>query len=252
MLDHALAGLAGSLASFMCVWPSEVIKYHLQQRHTSVLGVTREILNKNGIRGLYAGFAPACMSVVSKNTLSFTLYRKVSESVPVPFSGIITGAVSSVLTTPMMNMTLRQVNHPGVNPLRYFYGNPMRLYTGLSTNFIVDSIRVVVRFGVYDKIHTQLLQYKCGFLAGGIANVCVCFVNNPMDVAMTRMQSNYAENITLRNAIRSIYAERGIRGLYAGAGVRAVRSIPGGIVMFGAYEYALKYIRILKNEHIIN
>lgn len=242
MTDHAIAGFVGSFASFACVWPSEVIKYHLQQRPCRVPDVLRQV----GLRGLYTGFAPAGLSVVSKNTLSFTLYRKVSETVPVPFSGVVTGAVSSIVTTPLSNMTLRMVNNPGhtrSNCMRYFYDHPLRLYTGTTANFTVDTSRIVVRFGVYDYIHATLSQYNCGVLAGGIANVCVCLVNNPIDVAMTRMQSNYTSTSSISATIQSVYTERGIKGLYAGVGIRSLRSIPGGIIMFGAYEFTMSALK---------
>lgn len=242
--NYAAAGFIGSLSSFVCVWPTEVLKYHFQMAKDPRSLRVMDIVRQNGLRGMYHGFVPAGMNIVSKETFTFLCYRSVSDILPAGMSGIVTGVASTVVTTPFLNMSLRKINYPGSSPLPFFVRHPLKLYSGVTTNFFKDTSRILVRFGVYDytKEHLQSgLGVFASPVSGGLSNALVALVNNPIDVVMTRLQTNYAHETPERagSIVKRLYNVHGIRGFYTGAGIRILRSVPGGMIMFGMYEMTL-------------
>lgn len=249
MSEHAIAGFVGSLSSFVCVWPTEVLKYHFQMSKDPRRLRVIDVIRQNGIRGMYHGFLPAGMSIVSKETFTFMCYRHVSESLPPWASGLVTGMMSTIITTPFLNMSLYKINFPQSSNVAYFQKNPLKLYSGMTTNYLKDTSRILVRFGVYDYTKGRL-QESLGALAspvaGGLSNALVAIVNNPIDTVMTRIQSSYLCPISAVSAAKSVYSQFGIRGFYTGAGIRVLRSVPGGMIMFGMYELTLSGLSSLK------
>lgn len=243
MTEYALAGFMGSLSSFVCVWPTEVLKYHFQMAHDPKSLRVIDVLRQKGLRGMYHGFIPAGMNIVSKETMTFLCYRSVSDFLPAWGSGLVTGLLSTMVTTPFLNLSLRKINHPAESTYTYFISNLNKLYSGASMNFLKDTSRILVRFGVYD--HTKKrLDHPLGMIsapvAGGISNALVAIVNNPIDTVMTRIQANYKTPEPLLTTVSEIYKKR---GFYTGAGIRVIRSVPGGMIMFGMYELTLYLFR---------
>ena len=64
------AGLAAGFIESLFITPFELIKTNLQTTNNKyITHIIKDITNKNGIKGLYRGFLPTCLPLVSKNTM---------------------------------------------------------------------------------------------------------------------------------------------------------------------------------------
>lgn len=62
--------------------------------------------------------------------------------------------------------------------------------------------------------------------AGAATGLVVATATHPVDTIKTRMQADYKRTTikTMRDAVRTIYAERGFAGFFSGVAPRAVRA----------------------------
>lgn len=112
-LAHLTAGICGGATSSLIRVPTEVVKQRMQTgQFGSALAAFRQIVAKEGIRGLYAGFGSFLLRDLPFDAFQFCLYeqlkigygKKLGREVNDPeaaFIGAISGAVTGAFTTPL-------------------------------------------------------------------------------------------------------------------------------------------------------
>lgn len=72
------------------------------------------------------------------------------------------------------------------------------------------------------------------FLMGATAGVVTVYATQPFDVVKTRSQS--ASGATIREAVRSVWADYGPKGFWKGSSMRLGRLLLSGGIVFTVYE----------------
>lgn len=231
-----IAGTVGGIAGIVVGQPLDTVKTRLQtpnigQHYQSTFHALITIIKQEDYRGLYKGVASPLASCALLNGLIFASYGWFlnmqldhSEQTPtlpqVMLAGVATGLVTSLITTPVDLVKIRQQNELLSNPSvtiitsQLFKQHGIRgLYRGLTATMIRDT-----GFGAYFGSYEACCRFftpvandsspasKPGptwwglLLAGGVAGIIGWAATFPMDVVKTRVQSTDWTPGTLSNA----------------------------------------------------
>lgn len=242
-------GFLGAIASMIVVWPTEVIKYHKQLSLNSY----PEIMRKLWPRGYYTGFIPNAISVIPSNALPAILMdhanHKIIKFIKNPTltsltSSLVITSITSAITLPLANISLRRVVYPDASSMAYFYKHPWDLCAGASAYYIKNMTRIGVKMACYDIIRRNMYfthDWRDAALSGGIATSISAIASNPIDVVLTRQQTSYGRNISFAGVLTE-YMKRNPSKLFDGVLIRTARGIPGGMALFGVMEYTKRAI----------
>lgn len=261
-----VASSLGALISFWCVWPTEVLKYHKQRSNESYMTAFKRLY----FRGLYKGVGIASLGIVPRNAIPLTLKPYVnafSDKNVVLFKPIFNGSVLALPTTicslPQINLSLRKVMFPQESSHKYFIENPKMLYSGFLGYYAKDFLRLCSLYFFYDKTREYLektiqtdSRLVSSVISGGTSMFISNYFTNPVDVAITRVQTDYSNktyNKSVFNALLFDFRKSRveptsgyinpkntldcIKILYRGVTIRSLRGIPGGMIMFGTCDY---------------
>lgn len=295
--ESLIAGAGAGLVSSIVTCPLDVVKTKLQaqgispagtsasRRVEGVSGTVRQILQHEGIRGLYRGLAPTIYGYLPTWAIYFTVYDRVkaelslrrngSQKAQDPVTHVIAamagGASGTIVTNPLWVIKTRfmtQSLEPGRHPYRHTIDAVRQIYRneGLSAFYkgLVPSLfgiaHVAVQFPLYERFKSwygsdpddlassQILLCSAGSKA--IASV----TTYPHEVVRTRLQiqrnggaaaGGPSANRNLLGIIRDIAAERGFRGFYRGLTVNLFRTVPASALTILTYELLMRNLHKL-------
>ncbi len=125
-------------------------------------------------------------------------------------------------------------------------------YKGVGSPLAGISFMCACKFFYYGQIRAYLagksdpkpedLTVKQYFIAGALTGFLNSFIDSPVDLFKSKMQSqiNNKQGQGYRNVIHcatDIWNKYGIRGVYQGLGITFFRDIGGNCFYFGVYEY---------------
>jgi len=259
-------GVAGGF-SLTSIYPSEYLKVQKQfsNQTKNYPQLIKYTYQNNGILGFYKGMMPLMVGMIPRAMIQFSgfeyfsyHYKKhiTNKEVCSLMSGMSSGVISAILVTcPIDNLKVWSIHnikdkHSFFNNNRIFINQVgfKGHYNGLSNMILKESLSAGFRFMFYDVFMRNYLKYNNrsietktafdGALIGGVAATCSSFINNPIDVVQTRLQSNYDKKYNgFFDCYRKIRKEEGYKGFYKGCGLRLLRTMPGMMVYFGIYEY---------------
>ena len=244
-----IAGAIAGFCSVTSIYPSEYMRIKLQHDiNANYKQIIISTYKNYGITGFYRGW----ISSVARNSvdisLRFGLYKNINSYTDNRvISGVLTGIATPLLTLPLINITNRgvvtqlandSVRYSLKDDILYMRRNPVFLYKGLQLTIAKSILSALGLFTAYDYLKDH---YSTAY-AAPIAGVLNCSLNNPMDVIITKKQTNYNNDMTYKDIVRSIYRERGILGFYRGFLIRSVRPIIGRTVMFYSYEFCIRHL----------
>ncbi len=235
--NSILSGICASVASQTAIWPSEVLKMNLQKYpHNSHIAIIKDILKRDGIMGFSRGFAAAACSNVPQACVRFTIYKELeAKGYGYLECTVPTIAINTFLCTPFVNMAMSRMIQGGtkINTLQ-------GAYRGWRTLLLKNSIKTGTQFNVYRWLREQTYEYlqDSYIIRGGIATSASSLINNPVDVVLTHIQTDYKNKYkgSIKSATADLYSKHGIGCFLKGAGIRTARAFPGGAVFFYIFE----------------
>lgn len=260
---HTVVAGAGAGAIDCCfTMPMDTLSTQMQlNNYRSPIECTRAIVKVNGIHGLYAGFWPFCVQSAAKTAVRFYVYESLALAVDccgidrtanpgfwMLTCGMGSGIVESLaLTAPtdrvkvMRQAASTQYGAKSVTAVSLVREHGVRtLYRGALATTLRQSSSVAVRFFCFGKFRTWLCsafgydQKRApawvSFLAGGIGGAVSVALNNPIDIAKSKIQAGMHSSII--GSIRDTIENRGILGLTAGLSARLPRLFLSQAIQF--------------------
>lgn len=249
---NVFASAVAGLASFITIYPSEVIKNNyqfLKNKNQTYSSIIKNIYKTNGVTGFYRGMLPPlCLHsprVATALSLNEYFKRYISTT---PYSGYITGAMSGAVSgmfiaTPGENIKVYSIhkNIPAIKSAKEMWKTVgvSAFKKGMSAIALKETFTYSGRLGTTEYFNkllqpTNTLQVS---LIGGIASAFITVIGTPFDVLVVRIQSDYTKKYkNIFNCAYIIIKEEGIQSLFRGALIRTVRTFFGMFVMFGIYD----------------
>lgn len=260
---HTVVAGAGAGAIDCCVtMPMDTMSTQMQLHHyRSPIECTRVIIQANGVAGLYAGFWPFCLQSAAKTAVRFYVYESLAAAVDccgidrtanpgfwMLTCGMGSGIVESLaLTAPTDRVkVMRQAasarqgaDHVTALSLVREHG-VSTLYRGALATTLRQSSSVAVRFfcfGEFKAIICRACDYDqkrppawVSFIAGGIGGAVSVALNNPIDIAKSKIQAGF--HCSIVECIRDTVRQRGLFGLTAGLSARLPRLFLSQAIQF--------------------
>eukprot|EP00048_Salpingoeca_helianthica_P015371 m.226443 g.226443 ORF g.226443 m.226443 type:complete len:304 (-) comp16944_c0_seq1:23-934(-) len=271
-----IAGGVGGMSLVLVGHPLDTIKVRVQTatgETPSLMATARNIIAKDGFRGLYKGMSAPLYGVTPMYSLCFLGYgvgKKIFcdddafKELKLVQIGLA-GAFSAIFTTPILAPGERlkcvlQVQGASGNAPKY--SGPMDLAKalykqgglasvnrGFCATLARDGAASFAYFSVYEYLKVKLTpagekspSVGGTLLAGGLAGWANWMFCLPFDTLKTRLQ--VAPDGTYPHGIRSVFAELmrkdGFFALYRGFGPVMVRAFPANAACFVGYEFAIR------------
>ena len=246
----------GSAGAIDCciTMPMDTLSTQMQLRKFSSPFATAEaIIAAKGVSGLYAGFVPFLIQSSAKSSVRFFSFellanavdhwlpgqRKANPGFWALSCGLGAGAVEALaLTAPTDRVKVlsqamsAQKGGVPISAVELVRQQGLAgLYTGALATALRQSSSVAVRFFCFGVIKSQACAALghdekqapvwVSFIAGGTGGAVSVCLNNPIDVAKSKIQAGISPGIVA--AIRETVRERGLIGLTSGLSVRVPR-----------------------------
>lgn len=247
--------------------PLDTVKVHLQTqdsrnpRYKGSVDCIRQLMVKEGFRGLYRGISSPLAGVAGINAVVFGIYGNTQRRFPDPdaltthfLAGAAAGFFQSVLVSPMELAKLRvQVSSESIGPMqciRNIYRNEGTV--GIFRGMNITVLREVPAFASYFLTYEYLTRASEGghvttskmLLAGGLAGVVSWTFTYPIDVIKSRVQFDgmsgkprYAGAI---DCLRKSVAFEGHGFLYRGLAPALVRAFPVNAAVFTVVTWTIR------------
>jgi len=274
LIAGGLSGLASLITIYPTEYIKSQVQF--QGNYYGFRQICRQTYQNWGLFGFYRGMTPLLIGSIPRSMFKFAGYeqthyllRKHQLLTKYPdLQNFLSGSVAGVLTAVTvssftdnikMNSIYHQTQHQ--QKLSLFQSTKQiyqqkgisGFYRGLSSTCMKESLTFGLRFTFYHRIFRPLHSFEAKIknqdskempknsltsaVAGGIGGGIVCLINNPFDVAQTRLQTNYSGKYhNLPHCLWNVIKEEGIMALWKGASYRSLRAIPGVMISFYVYE----------------
>lgn len=270
-----VAGAGAGAVDCCFTMPMDTLSTQMQlKKFRSPLATAEAIIAAKGVAGLYAGFVPFLIQSSAKSSVRFLSYEMIANGVDAWLPGqrkanpgfwaltcgLGAGAFEALsLTAPTDRVkVLRQAMSDqkggrAISAVELVRQQGLSgLYTGALATALRQSSSTAVRFFCYGSIKAQVcaaLGYDekeapawVSFLAGGTGGAVSVCLNNPIDVAKSKIQAGVSRGIV--SAIAETVRERGLIGLTSGLSVRVPRLFLSQAIQFSLVD---TFKRILQN-----
>lgn len=263
-VEEIVCATCAGCVSTLLGHPLDTIKVHLQTNHglRSTSSAARSLLQQNAGNPVvfFRGIGPPLANAILMNTVMFTVFRLVKDSLPtgapgVFMAGVVSGLATAFLSTPV-DLIKIQAQLTGQTAASVFRAalqqgrrNPAVLFRGHTANLCREGSFTLLYLGLYDLSKTShhrhpdeslgLLRVAAvSSLTGGLAWVA-CY---PFDTIKTVMQgsrldsSSSSATITFRDTARGLWREGGYNAFFKGCGASTGRAMLVTSTRMIAYE----------------
>ncbi|KNC79025.1 hypothetical protein SARC_08566 [Sphaeroforma arctica JP610] len=284
-----LAGYASGVSLVLVGHSFDTVKVRMQTegsgaggRFNGVLDCVKSTVQKEGVRGLYKGaLAPILTTGVINSVLFGTQFNlvtrikknEVATTAEVMQAAVVSGALISVLVTPMEGVKARlQVQYGkgytgpvdcarhviqklGVRNGLYRGWLPAALsrmsnYSYFGSYVVIQSILGKVCYGAEGALNadgtSRKLPVAYSILSGGLAGFCYWLSCYPMDVVKNRIMAapdtQTPQYTNMRHAFRTIYQREGLKGFFVGFTPCVLRAFPANAAAFVGFEMTLRLL----------
>ena len=290
--DELVAGIVAGGTATLCLHPLDLLKTRLQvtmkQRNSyiisssspaSMVGQFRQILELDGVKGLYRGLLPNFLGAVSAWGTYFLLYsyfkqiaQSRNEGSPTRLSSleyfVAAGAASFstvTVTNPIWLLKVRMCTQDLNNPqykdtadaIKQIYAkHGLRgFYAGLLPG-LAGSSHGAIQFMVYERLKHVWTSHKADssitefssldyVLMSSMAKTCASLVAYPLHVVRARLQRHQT---SMLGVIRDMAKREGLRGFYGGMLPGTIRVMPGTWITFVVYEKISALLSLARNN----
>lgn len=250
-------GLIAGASGVIIGHPLDTIKVHYQ------ISTKAKTLNTN-LRYLYRGILPPLLTSGSIQSINFSLYEYFKDQLrsyhylshsPIIFlSGAGSGAIISLLATPIGNVKIRQQTSrlsqesPTIRQVvaHIYTSHGIRgFYKAYGPMLFMESFGRGFYLYVYDSMKRQLTQrsgveetLSIKIASGATAGVSSWLLVYPLDVVKARLQVD-AGNVKYQGVLDCViktWREGGVRAFTRGLGFTLLRAAPVAAVILPIYE----------------
>lgn len=237
LLADIVGATCAGVVSTLIGHPLDTIKVHLQTNHQlkTAKNAAKSLLQSSGNGPLvfFRGIIPPMANAVLMNTVMFSVFHSVKETLPQNASGALTaGCVSGVatafLSTPADFVKI-QSQLRGTKIAETARRGTATLFRGHTANLMREGVFTMVYLGLYDwfgasnSLGTDTGLFKVAAvssLTGGLAWVA----SYPFDTVKSVMQGSQS-SVTLRGTIRELWMTGGLNAFYKGCGASTGRAV---------------------------
>lgn len=279
----ALAGSLGAVFANAVVYPLDIVKTRIQvqkrkenaqhthdggevtidgDHYTSALDAISKIVQKEGIRGLYAGIAGGLVGTASQNFAYFYWYTFVRDvytaRVPVISTamelilGAAAGALSTIFTIPISVCTTRQQTASKARR-KDLWGTVMEvinedgitgLWRGLKPSLVL-CVNPAITYGLFQILKKRFVgdgkpTPGQAFGIGALSKTVATVVTYPYIMAKVRMQhknedpvlAHAQKDLTAIGILSKIVQEDGLFALYKGMDTQITKAVMTQAILF--------------------
>mmetsp|Transcript_26738 Transcript_26738/g.35129 ORF Transcript_26738/g.35129 Transcript_26738/m.35129 type:complete len:349 (-) Transcript_26738:198-1244(-) len=276
--ELAIAGCVATAFGDFFMHPVDTVKT-VQQASSVALSVPaaiKQIIQKNGIGGLYSGVGPYMLGDGGAGAVKFAVYevskKWIQKRIPeewIPYSHFVCAAgamlASSFVLVP--GELLKQKLQAGVatsiaGGIKTIYQTEglMGFFTGFGATLIRDIPYTMLELGLYDNFKTLFMKAQghsfpsqkdelySAALTGGIAG----YVTNPLDIIKTKLMTQQIGQAKtgFMQAANSILETEGVPGLFKGSIARVTWLTPFTIIYLPLYEATKRVLLDVKKKRM--
>lgn len=269
---------SGVLSSFVCA-PLDLIRTRIQVwgdvgagSKMTPLRAFREIIEKEGWRGMFCGLGATLVTVPFFWGVYFPLYEDTKHRISQQYSdlnpivihcssAVISGAITDMIVNPLFVVRTRlqtqalhqfashqELQQTGIWRTAvglYQSHGPLVFWRGMAANMMGLS-HVAVQFPTYEFLKKRARDRRNDgqpetaselMVASALSKMSASLLTYPHEVLRSRMMDSRAATApTLTGTIRTIWKNEGFVGYYKGVPVTLIRAIPNTCVTFVTYE----------------
>ncbi|KAK9106686.1 hypothetical protein Syun_022697 [Stephania yunnanensis] len=293
LLCSAASGAASGAIAATFVCPLDVIKTRLQvhglpqlpnssKKGSLIVASMQDIIEKDGVRGLYRGLSPTILALIPNWAVYFTVYKQLEgllrshgeEGNQLSAGAHIAaasgaGVVTAIATSPFWVVKTRlqtQGMRPEVVPYSGIFSAFRRivheegyrgLYSGLLPSLVGVS-HVAIQLPVYEKAksyiasrdNTTVDKLSPGHvaIASSISKILASVMTYPHEVVRSRLQEQgqarncHPQYEGVVDCIRKVFHKEGFAGFYRGCATNLLRTTPAAVITFTSYEMMHRFL----------
>lgn len=290
--DGGAGAAAGAIAATV-VCPLDVIKTRLQvhglpdvphsgQRGSIIITSLRNIIQTEGLKGLYRGLTPTLVALLPNWAVYFTVYghlkgllcTHVDNNCQLTFGANMiaasgAGAATAIVANPLWVVKTRlqtQGMRQGVVPYDGIFSALRRiaheegirgLYSGLLPS-LAGLSHVAIQFPLYEKLKSYYaikdgttpdkLSFGRLVIASSTSKVVASVMTYPHEVVRSKLQEQgQVRNAVVRydgvvDCVKKVFEKEGIRGFYRGCATNLLRTTPSAVITFTSYEMIHRFL----------
>jgi solute carrier family 25 (mitochondrial phosphate transporter), member 23/24/25/41 len=256
--DFLIGGLSGVISRTVTA-PLELAK--IQQQNKFMPNTTlREVIQKEGFRGLWKGNYSNCIRIFPQMAINYAFYqysnnllkKYINNKETVNFisgglSGMIAMSVVYPLETARSRLSLQTNRDHYKGMVDVFKKTPIKqLYNGLKMSLIGFTPYNALNFMFYNYFKEMLNKKNNNILiqklqCGGLSGMVSITITYPSDLIRRRLQlQGFDKKVPIYNGITDcilkIYKLEGIRGFYRGLIQCYIKIIPASAIQFWVME----------------
>jgi len=283
-----IGGYVSGMALVLVGHPFDTMKVRLQiegksGRFSGPISCVAETFRNEGVRGFYKGLTPPLFATGIINSVLFGLQgltihtmktikgepHRAATVVETGQAAIVTGAIISLLVTPMEGVkSRRQIQYASCSETKLYKGPidcASKVVAKLGVRGLYRGIVPVALcrmsnwsyFGSYEYFKQRFsppvvagskpkLSFGASVLSGGLAGICYWLSCYPMDVIKARILAAPDVRPPVYKGIvdcgRIIYRTEGFRGFFAGFTPCLLRAFPANAACFVAFEIVMSIL----------
>ncbi|KAI8363973.1 mitochondrial carrier domain-containing protein [Choanephora cucurbitarum] len=277
-VGHAVAGSASAMFALTLIYPLDIIKTRIQvqtkresdedEHYTSVMDGIQQIMQKEGLSGLYAGLGSSLIGTASTNFTYFYCYSFLRENYNRRYNprggtlstalelvlGAAAGALTTLITTPVSVITTRQQTLPANERQGVLETcqsiikeeGVQGLWRGIQPSLLL-CVNPAITYGSFEKIKqivTQVLKLPLtpgvNFLVGALSKTLATVITYPYIMAKVRLQWKPSKEMKDKivaykgsvDVLTRVLKTEGFLGWYKGMSTQITKAVLSQALLF--------------------
>jgi len=267
---HALAGAGGGVLAMTATYPlvflSTRAAVKTQNENKSVYQAVVDVLDREGILGLYSGLSSSLLGIAVTNGVYYYFYersrgafltggKKALTTMESILTGLIAGSATTIISNPIWviqtSQAVRTMDSDSSVKKRGFLETGQHILAKFGMQgfmrgigpALVLVINPVIQYSVFEQLKNFLiarrkLQRKGGltdldfFVLGAISKLVATSATYPYIVVKARFHAGASKYKSSLDALGTILRDEGIEGLFKGMSSKLVQSVLTAAILF--------------------